>query len=76
MGKKEFKLLSVNVIAYLKTKNIKPIRIEVNESKQVSHYYENSSDLHDCLREYKNDLKIQEFITKLSETRKQIKSMV
>lgn len=73
---KEFRLMSVNVIAYVKTKGIKPIRIEKNEDGNVAHYFEDTDDLHFYLREYKKDIKLQDFITKLTETRKQIKSLV
>lgn len=72
---KEFKLLSINVIAYLKTKDIKPIRIEKDETDQVAHYFDNTEELHFYLKEYKRDKNIQNFITKLTETRRQIKSL-
>lgn len=72
----EFKLLSINVIAYLKVKGIKPLRIEKDETNQVAHYFANTDELHFYLKEYKKDRNIQEFITKLTETRKQIKSLL
>lgn len=72
----EFKLLSVNVIAYLKVKGLKPIRVEKDENGQVAHYFDNTDELHFYLKEYKKDRNLQEFITKLAETRKQIKSLV
>lgn len=72
----EFKLMSINVIAYLKTKGINPMRVEKDETNQVSHYFENTDELHFYLKEYKKDKNLQTFITKLTETRKQIKSLV
>lgn len=76
MEQKEFKLMSVNVISYLKMCGISPTRIEKNESGNVSHFFNNTNQLHNCLKEYKEDRHIQDFITKLTETRKQIKSML
>lgn len=73
---KEFKLLSINVIAYLKVKGINQIRVEKDENGQVAHYFNNTDELHFYLKEYKKDKTIQDFITKLTETRKQIKSLV
>jgi hypothetical protein len=71
----EFKLLSINVIAYLKMKGLKPIRLN-KENGSVVHYFDNTDELHFYLKEYKKDKNLQEFITKLSETRQQIKSLV
>lgn len=73
---KEFKLLSINVIAYLKTKDIMPIRVERDSDNQVAHYFKNTDELHFYLKEYKRDKNIQDFITKLTETRKQIKNLI
>lgn len=72
----EFKLMSINVIAYLKMKNIKPIRIEKTEEGNVAHYFKDTDELHFYLKEYKKDKYIQSFITHLIDTRKQIKSLV
>jgi hypothetical protein len=72
----EFKLMSINVIAYLKMKNIKPLRIEKTEEGNVAHYFNNNDELHFYLKEYKKDKYIQSFITHLVDTRKQIKSLV
>lgn len=72
---KEFKLMSINIIAYLKMKGLKPIRLE-KENGSVVHYFENTDELHFYLKEYKKDRNLQEFITKLTETRQQIKSLV
>jgi hypothetical protein len=72
----EFKLMSINVIAYLKMKGLKPLRIERGEEGNVIHYFENTDELHFYLKEYKKDTNLQQFITKLAETRTQIKSLV
>lgn len=72
----EFKLMSVNVIAYMKMNGIKPTKIEKDETGSIAHYFDNTDELHNYLKEYKKDKRIQEFITKLTETRKQIKSLV
>jgi hypothetical protein len=72
----EFKLMSINVIAYLKMKGLKPIRIEKANEGNVVHYFENTNELQFYLKEYKKDKHLQEFITKLAETRKQIKSLI
>jgi hypothetical protein len=71
----EFKLMSINVIAYLKMKGLKPIRIS-KESGSVVHYFDNTDELHFYLKEYKKDKNLQSFISTLSETRRQIKSLV
>jgi hypothetical protein len=76
MVEKEFKLMSINVISYLKVKGIRPLRVEKDETSQVAHYFDNTDELHFYLKEYKRDKNLQEFITKLSETRKQIKSLI
>ncbi|MGM7720467.1 DUF5659 domain-containing protein [Metabacillus sp. Hm71] len=74
--KNEFRLMSVNVIAYLKMKGIKPIRIEKNDQNSVSHYFENTDELHFYLKEYKKDKNLQSFIKNLTETRQAIKRIV
>ena len=74
--KSDFKLMSINVIAYMKMKGIKPLKIEKDTDGSVAHYFENTDELHSYLKEYKKDKHIQEFITKLTETRKQIKSLI
>lgn len=72
----EFELKSINVIAYLKMKDIRPLRIEKNEEGTVVHYFKNTEELHFYLKEYKKDKHIQSFITHLVDTRKQIKNLV
>jgi hypothetical protein len=73
--KKEFKLASLNVIAYLKTKDIQPLRVGY-EDKQVSHYFEDTDELHFYLKEYKRNSELQKFITALSQTRTTVKKIV
>lgn len=73
---KEFSLMSVNVIAYMKSKGVQPLRIEKNENGQVVHYFEDNNELHFYLREYKKDTNLQAFITNLSDTRFKIKSLI
>jgi hypothetical protein len=70
----EFKLMSINVIAYLKMKGLKPNRIEKDRSNQVAHYFDNTDELHFYLKEYKKDKNLQSFITNLTNTRHDIKN--
>jgi hypothetical protein len=70
----EFKLMSINVIAYLKMKGLKPIRLE-KENGSVVHYFENTDELHFYLKEYKKDRNLQNFISNLAETRHAIKTL-
>jgi hypothetical protein len=70
----EFKLMSINVIAYLKMKGLKPIRLE-KENGSVVHYFENTDELHFYLKEYKKDKNLQNFISNLAETRHAIKTL-
>lgn len=73
---KEFKLMSINVIAYLKMKGLQPLRIEKNEEGSIVHYFDNTDELHFYLKEYKKDKNLQSFISNLSDTRHAIKSLV
>lgn len=70
----EFKLMSINVIAYLKMKGLKPIRLE-KENGSVVHYFDNTDELHFYLKEYKKDKNLQSFISQLAETRHAIKTL-
>jgi Domain of unknown function (DUF5659) len=70
----EFKLMSINVIAYLKMKGLNPLRIEKDQSNQVAHYFNNTDELHFYLKEYKKDKNLQSFITNLTNTRHDIKN--
>ncbi|MCP1159472.1 DUF5659 domain-containing protein [Bacillus infantis] len=72
--KKEFKLASLNVIAYLKTMDLQPLRVKY-EDKQVSHYFEDTDELHFYLKEYKRNTELQKFITALSQTRTTVKEL-
>jgi ribosomal protein S15P/S13E len=63
------------MIAYLKTKGVEPKDKRVEEG-QVTYYFENTNELHFYLREYKKDIHLQNFITNLTNTRKEIKSLV
>lgn len=72
----EFKLMSINVIAYMKMKGITPLRIEKDETGSVVHYFENNDELHFYLKEYKKDKNLQNFISSLADTRHSIKSLV
>jgi hypothetical protein len=66
--------MSINVIAYLKMKGLKPIRLE-KENGSVVHYFENTDELHFYLKEYKKDRNLQNFISNLAETRHAIKTL-
>jgi hypothetical protein len=67
--------MSINVIAYLKAKGVEPLRKAI-EDGQVSFYFNDTSELHFYLKEYKKDKNLQSFITNLTQTRKEIKSLV
>lgn len=73
---KEFKLMSINVIAYMKMKGLKPLRLEKNSEGSVEHYFENTDELHFYLKEYKKDKNLQNFISSLADTRNAIKNVV
>jgi hypothetical protein len=70
----EFKLMSINVIAYLKMKGLKPTKL-TKENGSVVHYFDNTDELHFYLKEYKKDRNLQNFISNLAETRHAIKTL-
>lgn len=70
----EFEIHSINLIAYLRTKGIEPIRKE-SVGGQVSYIFVDDERLNIYVKEYKSDQNLQKFITKLSETRREIKGI-
>jgi hypothetical protein len=65
-------LMSLNVVAYLKMKGFKPIKIERTNNNRIKYWFIDSEQLQKTIEEYKQNKELKDFIRLVKETKDEI----
>jgi ribosomal protein S18 len=65
-------LMGTNMIAYLKMKGFEEVDVEFTDNNKVKYWFKNSNELHDTIREFKENKLIQEYVSQQNKIKDKI----